>query len=239
MGILQITADLAVIKALFTPTKKKILDSYNNKLLIDYKNHLVHRISKNKQGNINLQNNYNFLNSHQYLNIAKPEGIIKINNKIITDETLLPGKPLKPKQVNLKLIKQVFGHLKPLYLNNKKTVTYKGHKVIKTQIHGDLTFDNILRHKSKLYFIDLDRSGFSFAEFDYMLFKVYLQTKKSKNPDYRLLFDNILKLKNINNFYNLFPEFKPNKKHLKFIKKLFYNRIHQLSKQNHDYKPAN
>ncbi len=99
---------------------------------------------------------------------------------------------------------------------------------IKTLIHGDLTYKNILVNEGHFSFFDFDRSAVSFMEFDVWLFEVHRQTYLEK-PSYELLLGKTAllisdKLQIAHIIFN-----KPIEKQLKY---LFFYRMLILSLQN-------
>ena len=122
----------------------------------------------------------------------------------------------------LLILKKIINYkLNAITNNNERKI-----KSALTIIHGDLTYRNILRNNN-IAFIDFDRSGLNFPEFDYFLFNIDLYTyKQYQTPTYDQFFDNLLMFtisekfmsNEINKFYELNEKFHENQKILYIIK---------------------
>ena len=115
------------------------------------------------------------------------------------------------------------------YLRSEAT----GTKYLKCgQIHGDLTYRNIVSYNKNNYYFDLDRSELSFPEFD--LFMLHIDTKmvledmvsyKNSLKYAESLFENHEVSKHIQLFYKVSPEYSTNQKYYSIIVNLFYVRV--------------
>ncbi len=108
----------------------------------------------------------------------------------------------------------------------------KNREVINSDIHGDLTFRNIITNEEKLFFLDFDRSEINFPELDIFLFCIDTLTYKKGTLTYNSFFNNIIDFINekidfheIGIFYDLNKEFEANRQFDKHIKYLFLYRM--------------
>jgi len=76
--------------------------------------------------------------------------------------------------------------------------------VTKAQIHGDITYRNILVNNQKLIFIDFERASFDFPEFDYLNFILDFNVHASKKTSYRNYIDYLVRIYIENFFLNIF-----------------------------------
>lgn len=181
--------------------------------------------SINRKSLINIINEFNKLYSKNKKNI-----IFDIKKELSIYENLIKNYPEKWKE-KLEKIKKII--IQKNDFGSKKNI-----KAVKTYIHGDLTFKNILLNKNNFYFIDFDRSGINFAEFDIWLFKLHYLTYKYDYSykgflNYILNFiNNKIIIEELEYFYNLNENFAINKKMSYILKYLFLYRMLALSLQN-------
>lgn len=104
-------------------------------------------------------------------------------------------------------------------------------KVANTRIHGDLTFRNIVLNGDKFAFLDFDRWGVDFPEFDIFLFHIDNLTHREKSVTYKVFFTYIMQfvkgrrdVSAIETFYDVNTEFNINKRFENDIKNLFLYR---------------
>lgn len=103
--------------------------------------------------------------------------------------------------------------------------------VVCCQIHGDLTFRNIVFGKKGLSYLDLDRSESSFAEFDLFMLWIDVKMTSSGNVSYQISLDLIADLdtnadirNSLQKFYEEMPEFSLNLPYLNTLISLYYVR---------------
>ncbi len=104
--------------------------------------------------------------------------------------------------------------------------------VVKTMIHGDLTYRNLLVSEGSISFCDFSRSGLSFPEFDVFLFVLDAQTYRRPATTFALFLENILgfingktDIRELDFLYEINPAFRPNRGVGRALKVLFLYRI--------------
>lgn len=130
------------------------------------------------------------------------------------------------------ITKDLLSSLRQL-LEGKVSDLYKQVKLMKTIIHGDLTFRNMLRKDGVVVLFDWDRVCFSLPEMDFILLELDFKTHRSGNPNYGLFSDIISQHfldqdenRNLSeSIYNMFTFSIANKPHFKNIYLLFILRI--------------
>tara|TARA_B100000959_G_scaffold286462_1_gene365209 strand:+ start:5074 stop:6045 length:972 start_codon:yes stop_codon:yes gene_type:complete len=65
-------------------------------------------------------------------------------------------------------------------------------ELYKTKIHGDVTYRNILQRDGKIYFIDFERSGIDFPEYDSLNFMLDLSVHQSGKATYMYYIDYLI-----------------------------------------------
>ena len=109
--------------------------------------------------------------------------------------------------------------------------------VVKTMIHGDMTYRNLVVSDTAISFCDFSRSGLSFPEFDVFLFVLDAQTYRHPPTTFALFLDNILgfvnggaTMREVDFLYRINPAFRVNHKVEYPLKVLFLYRtlVHSL-----------
>jgi len=105
-------------------------------------------------------------------------------------------------------------------------------RAVKTLIHGDLTYRNMLISGMQIQICDFCRSGIDYPEYDIYLFALDKKTYIEKNINFHSFFKNIIAytkndiiLPEINNLYDLVPGFKQNMGVEKTLRYIFLYRM--------------
>lgn len=120
-------------------------------------------------------------------------------------------------------------------------------QVANTSIHGDLTFRNIMLNGDRVVFLDFDRWGVDFPEFDVFLFYIDSLTHRQTPVTYETFLTHLIQfikgrmnVPEIETLYNVNPEFNVNRRFDRDIRNLFLYRtlVHILqSFDNRESRP--
>lgn len=145
-----------IYKKKFKKNNVKVIYTHkNNTFVVFDKNKQVFRkFSFNKDGKIKIKNDFEGLNWYCIKNKLNPNKVIydfKVeNNLTYLDTFTVNGKKTKswhPLSKNYDYIKRSLSHYFKIFQEMKEPTD-------KSKIHGDLTLENILFNKNKIFFID-------------------------------------------------------------------------------------
>lgn len=121
----------------------------------------------------------------------------------------------------------------------------KNNHVANTCIHGDLTFRNVVLGGDRVVFIDFDRWGVDFPEFDIFLFYIDSLTHRQTPVTYETFLTHVIQfikgrmnVPEIETLYNVNPEFKVNRRFDRDIRNLFLYRTMVHILQSFDNKES-
>jgi hypothetical protein len=89
----------------------------------------------------------------------------------------------------------------------KKSSSY----VYKTQIHGDVTYRNVLSNNNNFSLIDFERSAFDFPEIDFLNFILDLNFHKKQHTSYKNYIDYLHTIYNNEEYLNIFKKLEKSK----------------------------
>lgn len=144
----------------------QLAKSYGSRLIINKKHRTLWRFGMGEQG-AGVRHNYRWL--EKVLGVIPapaPRQLRTLGPLVISSESYVTGRPLTPQEITSDRVDSILTHLAPMY---RKWLRIEGEAGSTTLIHGDLTHRNVLVAGGALHFIDGDRSGVSFPEFDVWL----------------------------------------------------------------------
>ena len=149
-----------------------------------------------------IYNNLIFKNLSKHLNECYLKNLKKI--KLVYNEDLNQYDFLVSKihYKDFNIIKQ-----KLLLAHPNKSSSY----VYKTEIHGDVTYRNILLNNNDLSLIDFERSAFDFPEIDFLNFILDLNFHNKSHTSYKNYIDYLLTIYNNEEYIEIFKNLETSK----------------------------